>query len=72
MYISKLDQSQDIVTGNAYMSSQKSYQLQTHQTVYIYGPHIPVHQFRNDFIKKHLKYIKYLTKNLVPNHCTSP
>ena len=28
-------------------------------------------QFINDFIKKHFNYIKYLTKNLVPNHCTN-
>ena len=28
-------------------------------------------KFRNIFIKKHFTKIKYLTKNLLPYHCTS-
>ena len=62
-----LDQSQDIVTGNAYMSSLKSYQMQLHQTGYIYQ----YTSLEMIFFKEHFTYIKYLTKSLVPNQCTS-
>ena len=63
----KLDQSQDIVTGNAFISSEKIVQNAITSNRF----HIPAHQFRNIFIKKHFTKIKYLTKNLVPYHCTS-
>ena len=63
----QLDQSQDIVTGNAFISSEKIVQNAITSNTF----HIPAHQFRNIFIKKHFTKIKYLTKNLVPDHCTS-
>ena len=63
----KLDQSQDIVTGNAFISSVKIVQNAIKSNRF----HIPAHQFRNIFIKKHFTKIKYLTKNLLPYHCTS-
>ena len=54
----KLDQSQDIVTGNACMSSSKI----VPNAITSNKLHIPVHQIRNDIIKKHFP---------VANHCTS-
>ena len=49
----KLDQSQDIVTGNAFMSSEKIVPNAITSNRF----HIPVHQFGNDVIKKHFTYM---------------
>ena len=49
----KLDQSQDIVTGNAFMSSEKIVPNAITSNRF----HIPLHQFGNDVIKKHFTYM---------------
>ena len=49
----KLDQRQDIVTGNAFMSSEKIVPNAITSNRF----HIPVHQFGNDVIKKHFTYM---------------
>ena len=49
----QLDQSQDIVTGNAFMSSEKIVPNAITSNRF----HLPVHQFGNDVIKKHFTYM---------------
>ena len=51
--IFQLDQSQDIVTGNAFMSSEKIVPNAITSNRF----HIPVHQLGNEVIKKHITYM---------------